>query len=318
MAFTENTADIADLRKKLSDASLLVVGDVMLDRYWFGEVERISPEAPVPVVHVQREEYRLGGAANVAANAASLGASVTLMSVVGEDEAGKRLASELHRNGIKNMLGTDPALSTTVKLRVSGRSQQLLRIDFENRPTTEVLDTMTGQFRSMVDQYDAVLLSDYGKGGLGHVSVMIAAARAAGKPVLVDPKGRDYNAYRGATVITPNRSELAQVTGNWRDEADLERLAENLRTSLDLDALLATRSEEGMSLFDDTGHFRVSADAREVFDVTGAGDTVIATLATLVASGLTLREAVPLANRAGGIVVGKFGTSVIEFEELFG
>jgi rfaE bifunctional protein kinase chain/domain len=305
------------LKGRIADASILVVGDVMLDRYWFGEVDRISPEAPVPVVHIQREEFRLGGAANVASNVASLGASVTLMSVVGDDEAGKKLASALHESGIKSMLGTDPQLSTTVKLRVSGRSQQLLRIDFENRPANEVLDVITDQFRASVDQYDAVLLSDYGKGGLGHVSAMIDAARTAGKPVLVDPKGRDYSAYRGATIVTPNRSELSQITGGWNSEAELEQAAGKLREELDLDALLVTRSEEGMSLFDADGHFRVAADAREVFDVTGAGDTVIATLATLVAAGVPLREAVPLANKAGGIVVGKFGTSVIEFEELF-
>ncbi|WP_052508154.1 D-glycero-beta-D-manno-heptose-7-phosphate kinase [Sphingomonas hengshuiensis] len=309
---------MTDFRKRIADSSILVVGDVMLDRYWFGEVDRISPEAPVPVVHVQREEYRLGGAANVAANAAALGASVTLMSVVGEDEAGEKLASVIHRSGIKGILKKDDQLSTTVKLRVSGRSQQLLRIDFENRPGNEVLERMTGDFCAVVDQYDAVLLSDYGKGGLGHVSTMIDAARAAGKPVLVDPKGRDYAPYRGATVVTPNRGELALVTGAWSSEAELERLSRTLRDELDLGALLVTRSEEGMSLFDDAGHFRVGADAREVFDVTGAGDTVIATLATLVAAGMPLRDAVPIANRAGGIVVAKFGTSVVGYDDLFG
>ncbi len=305
-------------KEQIAGASVLVVGDVMLDRYWFGEVDRISPEAPVPVVHVQREEFRLGGAANVAFNVASLGAAVTLMSVMGDDEAGKKLTSVLHQSGIKSMLGTDPALSTTVKLRVSGRSQQLLRIDFENRPTNEVLEIMTGQFRAVVDQYDAVLLSDYGKGGLGHVAAMIEAARHAGKPVLVDPKGRNYSAYRDATVVTPNRSELAQVIGAWNGEDELEKAAITLREKLQLDALLVTRSEEGMSLFDETGHFRVGAQAREVFDVTGAGDTVIATLATLVASGMPMRDAVPIANKAGGLVVAKFGTSVVTYDELFG
>lgn len=308
---------ITGLKQRIAGASVLVVGDVMLDRYWFGNVDRISPEAPVPVIHVQREEFRLGGAANVAANVASLGASVTLMSVVGQDEAGAKLAAALPGAGIDAMLGEDPKLSTTVKLRVSGRSQQLLRIDFENKPANEVLDAMTDSFRSVVDRYDAVLLSDYGKGGLGHVSAMIEAARRAGKPVLVDPKGHDYSAYRGATLVTPNRSELTQVIGAWTVEADLERSAEQLRGALDLKALLVTRSDEGMSLFDESGHLRVDAEAREVFDVTGAGDTVIATLATLVATGMPLRQAVPLANRAGGVVVGKFGTSVIELGELF-
>lgn len=309
---------MTDLKKKIADASILVVGDVMLDRYWFGDVDRISPEAPVPVVHVKREEFRLGGAANVAYNIASLGASATLMSVVGEDDAGRQLGALLHETGIKRIFHTDPKLSTTVKLRVSGRSQQLLRIDFENKPANETLASMTDDFRSIVANYDAVLLSDYGKGGLGHVAAMIEAARAAGKPVLVDPKGRDYSAYRNATVVTPNRGELAQVAGAWESEAELEAAATKLRRELDLDALLVTRSEEGMSIFDDEGHFRVAANAREVFDVTGAGDTVIATLGTLMATGMSLREAVPYANKAGGIVVGKFGTTVIGYEELVG
>lgn len=309
---------MTNLQQQISNASVLVIGDVMLDRYWFGDVDRISPEAPVPVVHVKREEFRLGGAANVAYNIVSLGASATLMSVVGDDDAGRRLGTLLHESGVKRIFHTDPELSTTVKLRVSGRAQQLLRIDFENRPRSEVLAAMTEDYRSVVGNYDAVLLSDYGKGGLGHVAAMIAAARELGKPVLVDPKGRDYSAYRGATVVTPNRAELAQVTGGWDDEATLHRLAEELRQSLELDALLVTRSEEGMSLFDGDGHSRVTADVREVFDVTGAGDTVIATLATLVAAGVPLREAMPIANKAGGIVVGKFGTAVIGFDELFG
>jgi rfaE bifunctional protein kinase chain/domain len=308
---------MTNLEERIAGTSILVVGDVMLDRYWFGEVERISPEAPVPVVHVQREEFRLGGAANVALNVTTLGASATLMSVVGDDEPGSKLTTMLHQAGIKGVFHPDPVLQTTVKLRISGRSQQLLRVDFENRPGKEVLGAMTESFASVVSNYDAVLLSDYGKGGLGHVSAMIEAATAAGKPVLVDPKGRDYSAYRGATVITPNRSEMAQVVGSWSEEAMLHELASELRMSLDLDSLLVTRSEEGMSLFDAEGHFRVSADASEVFDVTGAGDTVIATLATLVGAGMSLREAVPIANRAGGIVVGKFGTSAIHYEDLF-
>jgi D-glycero-beta-D-manno-heptose-7-phosphate kinase len=305
-------------RQRLARARVLVVGDAMLDRYWFGAVERISPEAPVPVVRVNREEERLGGAANVALNVKMLGAQATLLTVVGDDEPARKLRSLLERDGVATVLGRDPQLYTIVKLRVIGRSQQLLRIDFENQPDHEVLAGMLADYERALGAHDAVLFSDYGKGGLTHLPRMIEMARGAGKPVLVDPKGRDYSRYAGATVITPNRAELAQVIGDWGSEAELEREAEALRQRLDLQALLLTRSDEGMSLFDAAGHVRVQAEAREVFDVTGAGDTVIATLAALLACGLDLREAMPLANRAGAIVVGKFGTASVSYEELFG
>jgi rfaE bifunctional protein kinase chain/domain len=304
-------------RQRLARARVLVVGDAMLDRYWFGAVERISPEAPVPVVRVNREEERLGGAANVALNVKMLGAQATLLTVVGDDEPARKLRSLLERDGVATVLGRDPQLYTIVKLRVIGRSQQLLRIDFENQPDHEVLAGMLADYERALGAHDAVLFSDYGKGGLTHLPRMIEMARGAGKPVLVDPKGHDYSRYAGATVITPNRAELAQVIGDWASEAGLEREAEALRQRLDLQALLLTRSDEGMSLFDAAGHMRVAAEAREVFDVTGAGDTVIATLAALLACGLGLREAMPLANRAGAIVVGKFGTASVSYEELF-
>jgi len=193
----------------------------------------------------------------------------------------------------------------------------LLRIDFEEEPGYEVLDEMRPLYEQALSTSNAVLFSDYGKGGLTHIPTMIKAARGAGLPVLVDPKGIDYSRYQGATVITPNRSELAQVIGPWSSEAQLHERAQSLRQSLAVDALLLTRSEEGMSLFDDAGHLNVPAAAREVFDVTGAGDTVIATLAAMLACGLTLREAMPIANRAGGIVVGKFGTASVTYDELF-
>jgi D-glycero-beta-D-manno-heptose-7-phosphate kinase len=305
-------------RQRLACARVLVVGDAMLDRYWFGAVERISPEAPVPVVRVNREEERLGGAANVALNVKMLGAQATLLTVVGDDEPARKLRSLLERDGVATVLGRDPQLYTIVKLRVIGRSQQLLRIDFENQPDHEVLAGMLADYERALGAHDAVLFSDYGKGGLTHLPRMIEMARGAGKPVLVDPKGRDYSRYAGATVITPNRAELAQVIGDWGSEAELEREAEALRRRLDLQGLLLTRSDEGMSLFDTAGHVRAQAEAREVFDVTGAGDTVIATLAALLACGLDLREAMPLANRAGAIVVGKFGTASVSYEELFG
>jgi rfaE bifunctional protein kinase chain/domain len=304
-------------RDRLAKASVLVVGDAMLDRYWFGAVERISPEAPVPVVRVNREEERLGGAANVALNVKTLGAQAMLLTVVGNDEPARSLRRLLEREGVATLLGEDPKLYTIVKLRVIGRSQQLIRIDFENQPDHEVLAGMLADFERVLPQHAAVLFSDYGKGGLTHIPRMIELARAAGRPVLIDPKGHDYGRYAGATVVTPNRAELAQVIGPWSGEAQLHERAQNLRRELRIDALLLTRSEEGMSLFDDGGHVQVPAQAREVFDVTGAGDTVIATLAAMLASGLTLRDAMPLANRAGGIVVGKFGTAGVTYEELF-
>jgi len=285
----------APSRQRLADARVLVVGDAMLDRYWFGAVDRISPEAPVPVVRVNREEERLGGAANVALNVKALGAQATLLTVV----------------------GTDEQLMTIVKLRVIGRSQQLLRVDFENQPDHEVLASLLADYEQALPGHDAVLFSDYGKGGLAHIPRMIELARGAGKAVLIDPKGSDYSRYAGATVITPNRAELAQVIGAWSSEAQLAERAERLRAQLGLEGLLVTRSEEGMSLFDAAGHTQVPAQAREVFDVTGAGDTVIATLAAMLAAGLGLRDAMPIANRAGGIVVGKFGTASVGYDELF-
>lgn len=311
------TTGLRDLKTRLQRARVLVVGDAMLDRYLFGEVERISPEAPVPVVRVTREEHRLGGAANVALNVKSLGPGVALITVVGDDEPARKLEGLLKTQAVEVILGRDPQLFTCVKLRVIGRAQQLVRVDFENQPDHEVLADMLSDFARVLPQYDAVLFSDYGKGGLTHIPRMIEQARAAGKPVLVDPKGEDYSRYAGATVITPNRSELAQVVGSWKTDAQLEERAQRLRESNRLDAVLLTRSEDGMSLFDGSGHLHVPAQAREVFDVTGAGDTVIATLAAMLACGMTLREAMPIANRAGGIVVGKFGTATVSYEELF-
>jgi D-glycero-beta-D-manno-heptose-7-phosphate kinase len=304
-------------RASIAAARVLIVGDAMLDRYWFGAVERISPEAPVPVVKVNREEVRLGGAANVAVNVKALGAQATLLTVVGEDEPANHLRDLLQKAGIRTLLGTDPQLYTIVKLRVIGRNQQLIRVDFENQPDHEVLGAMLEDFERVLGEHDAVLFSDYGKGGLEHIPRMIELAHAAGKPVLVDPKGSDYSRYAGSTVITPNRAELAQVIGRWPSEAELHARAERLRTEHRLEGLLLTRSEEGMSLFDRDGHSQVPAQAREVFDVTGAGDTVIATMAVMLACGLSLRDAMPIANRAGGIVVGKFGTASVSYDELF-
>jgi rfaE bifunctional protein kinase chain/domain len=301
-----------------SNASILVVGDVMLDRYWFGDVQRISPEAPVPVVRVTRSDERLGGAANVARNAAALGAKVALVGVVGDDEPGRRIEAMAGEAGIACRLARDAALPTTIKLRVIGRQQQLLRIDFEQAPGDTTLARKLDAVRELLPRTQVLVLSDYGKGSLAQIEEIVRDAREAGKLVIVDPKGDDYSRYRGVTVLTPNRAELREVVGAWRDEADLAERAQRLRRSLEIRYLLLTRSEEGMTLFSDEGEVSVPAQAREVYDVSGAGDTVVAVLAVMLAAGQPADDAMRLANRAGGIVVGKLGTAAVSLQELFG
>ena len=298
-------------------AKILVIGDVMLDRYWFGEVKRISPEAPVPVLRVTRVEERPGGAANVANNIAALGARATLLSVVGADEAGDALEKLLNQQAsLAAQLHRDDSITTTIKLRAVARHQQLLRVDFETAPSHEVLHAVLADFRTQLPLADVVILSDYGKGGLTHIGEMIRLARAAGKPVLVDPKGGDYQRYRGATLLTPNLAEFREAAGSWKDEEEFGAKAEKLRAELGLDALLVTRSEDGMSLFYGREALHEPARMREVFDVSGAGDTVVATLAVMLASGAVLPEAMRIANRAAGIVVGKLGTASVSRAEL--
>ena len=296
---------------------ILVVGDVMLDRYWFGEVNRISPEAPVPVVRVERKEARLGGAANVARNVVSLGIDTALLGVIGQDEAGQEVEAILADSGIQSFLKVDPTISTIVKLRVIGRQQQLIRVDFEEAPNDEILQDKLTQFQQIVNDCDVLILSDYAKGSLVNISAMIQAARALNKIILVDPKGSDFSRYAGATILTPNKSELRQVIGHWRNEEELTQKAQQLRQELSLQALLLTRSEEGMSLYTESEVLHFPTLAREVYDVSGAGDTVIACLAAMLAEGRVLPEAVELANRAGGIVVAKLGTATLSREELF-
>jgi D-glycero-beta-D-manno-heptose-7-phosphate kinase len=303
-----------------SKARVLVVGDVMLDRYWYGDVSRISPEAPVPVVLVneQKEDVRLGGAANVAHNCAALGAKTSLLSVVGNDDAGRSLERLLKKHGVAASLHRDRSIRTTEKLRIIGRQQQLVRLDFERAPSREVLASKLAQYRAALPECDAVILSDYGKGGMTHIRQMIQLARRAKKRVLVDPKGDDYSRYRGASIITPNRAELREVVGTWQDDADMSRRAESLRRKLALEALLVTRGEEGMTLFRAGRKVHMKTEAREVFDVSGAGDTVIAALAVMLAAAQSVEAAVRIANRAAGIVVGKFGTAVATYQEVFG
>lgn len=305
-----------DLVSAWSSARILIVGDVMLDRYWFGEVNRISPEAPVPVVRVERKEERLGGAANVARNIASLGAQTALLGVTGDDEPARVMDAMLREMGIASHLNRDPSISTIVKLRVIGRQQQLVRIDFEEAPTDTVLRDKLTQFNTLVADYDVIIFSDYAKGSLVNVAEMIATARKLGKRILVDPKGDDFQRYVGASVLTPNKSELVRIVGQWKNEDDLTARAQKLRTELQLEALLLTRSEEGMSLYREGEVTHFPTMAREVFDVSGAGDTVIGTLAVMLGAGASLVDAVTMANRAGGIVVGKLGTATVTREEL--
>jgi rfaE bifunctional protein kinase chain/domain len=301
---------------QIAGCKILVVGDVMLDRYWYGDVARISPEAPVPVVLVRGKDNRLGGAANVALNIKTLGARVTLLSAIGIDEAAIELRGLLKKHDIEAELTEHSDMETIVKLRVIGHSQQMLRVDFESEPDHEVLAGMLASFTGLLDHHDVVLFSDYGKGGLAHIPEMIDIARKSSKLIFVDPKGSDYARYKGASLITPNRAELAHVIGLWSSEEQLHTKAQNLRKELEIPYLLLTRSEEGMTLFENDSIRSVPAITREVADVTGAGDTVIATLAVMAACGLSVEQAMIWANYAGGLVVSKLGTATVTYGEL--
>ena len=300
----------------LSAARVLVVGDVMLDRYWFGDVNRISPEAPVPVAKINKTDHRAGGAANVARNIAALGGQAALLSVVGNDEAADTLTTLLQQDNIANHMIHSESMPTTLKLRILSRNQQLIRLDFEEHPYFGSLNDVATKYGELVAQYDAVILSDYGKGVLNEAAVMIATARMLGKPVLIDPKGSDYSKYTGATLLTPNRAELREVMGNWSNEQGLTGKAQYLREVLELDALLVTRSEEGMSLYCEDIIHHQETRAQEVYDVSGAGDTVIATMGLCLAAGYDLPQAMHTANAAAGVVVAKLGTAVCSFDEL--
>ncbi|WP_071058564.1 D-glycero-beta-D-manno-heptose-7-phosphate kinase [Pelistega sp. MC2] len=303
--------------EQIKQKKILVIGDLMLDRYWFGEVDRISPEAPVPVVHVAKKEDRLGGAANVARNICALGAKATLLGIVGADEAGAKIRLLCEEADIDAHLVIDTTIDTTLKMRVLGRQQQLLRIDFEYPPTEEALTKVDTELAHLIDRHDVLVLSDYNKGVLSRVQAMIAYAREKGKPILVDPKGTNYLRYKGASLVTPNRSEMMQATGGaWHSEEELSDRAQQMLESLNLEALLVTRSEQGMTLFTPKERYHVDAQAQEVYDVSGAGDTVLATIAVTRAVGMPWAQAIEWANKAGGIVVGKLGTSIVTAEEL--
>jgi rfaE bifunctional protein kinase chain/domain len=305
------------LLQEITRARVLVVGDAMLDRYWHGEVERISPEAPVPVVAVNRVDEFPGGAANVARNVRALGARCAFLSVTGDDREADVLQRLLDEAGIESGLTRDKLLNTTIKLRVISRHQQLLRIDFESPVSKDARVQLLDGYLKRLKNHDVVILSDYAKGGLGHLREMIEAARTAKLPVVVDPKGEDYSAYRGATLITPNRREFELVAGRVRDNRDLEQKAATLAATLELGGVLVTRGEDGMSLIRPGARaLHIPARAREVFDVTGAGDTVIAAIGCACGAGGDMEDGVHLANIAAGIVVGKLGAAVATPEEI--
>lgn len=298
-------------------AQVLVIGDVMLDRYWHGATSRISPEAPVPVVHVNGREERPGGAGNVAVNIAALGARVTLLGLAGEDDSAATLQSLLARRGVHCHLERIPQVATVTKLRVISRHQQLIRLDFEDGFAPVQSQSLLPAYRAALRRKPVVILSDYGKGTLQTPGKLIALGREAEVPILIDPKGSDFSRYRGASIITPNLVEFEAVVGACPDHNALAEKGERLRQALELEALLITRGEQGMTLLQKTRDpLHLPAEAREVFDVTGAGDTVIAVLGATLAAGGSLKTATLLANRAAGIVVAKLGTASVTCDEL--
>lgn len=298
-------------------AGVLVVGDVMLDRYWHGPANRISPEAPVPVVKVTMVEERPGGAANVAMNIASLGANSRLVGLTGIDDAAKALTENLNAVQVRCDFVAIPTHPTITKLRVLSRNQQLIRLDFEEGFDNVDVAPVLERIEQALPHIGALVLSDYAKGALTHVEKMIALANKANVPVLIDPKGNNFERYRGATLLTPNMSEFEAIVGPCKNNQDVEEKGMKLLQSLELKALLITRSEQGMSLIRrDEAPLHLPTQAQEVFDVTGAGDTVIGVLAASIASGRPLHEACALANAAAGVVVGKLGTSTVSPIEL--
>lgn len=300
-----------------SKVRVLVVGDVMLDRYWYGQSNRISPEAPVVVVNVQQEETRLGGAGNVAANVASLGAHALLMGLIGEDQAGEQLEALLNQKNIISHLVKLPGATTIVKNRVMSRQQQMIRLDFEIPYGQWPQEKFLEKYDGLLSSVDAVILSDYAKGTLADFNQFITLARQKDIPVLIDTKGKDFEKYKNATVITPNLHEFETVVGACVNLSDIENKGEKLRELLGLEAVLITRSEKGMSLISkQQSPLHIPTEAKEVFDVTGAGDTVIATLSVALASGFSLGQAAVLSNKAAGVVVSKLGTAAIHIDEL--
>lgn len=307
---------VEKILSKFKQSKILVIGDVMLDEYWFGSTKRISPEAPVPITKIESKDYRIGGAANVAKNIVALGGNAILLSVMGNDRAGDKLNNLINNSQIENHLLKDNLTSTTIKLRIISRNQQLIRVDFESAPNDKSLKDLHDKFNKLISKVDVIILSDYDKGILKNVGNIINKAKKANKKILIDPKGDDYKKYKGATIITPNKYELNSTIGKWDNETELEKKVQSLRKKLMLDAIILTRSSEGLSLYSEKEIIHQKTQAKEVFDVSGAGDTIIAGIALGIASGLNYNLSMKIANTAAGIVVGKLGTAVCSFEEL--
>jgi rfaE bifunctional protein kinase chain/domain len=301
----------------MTTTPVLLAGDCMLDLYLEGAVERISPEAPVPVLRLQKESRRAGGVANVALNLAALECPCTLATLMGDDGAAASLEALLAKPGLRLHALRAAGFSTTQKIRMVSQRQQLLRMDIETAPADASVHAFTALVRDLMPSHRWLLLSDYAKGALRHSQSLVQHAHGEGLKVLVDPKGRDFSPYAGAWLLKPNRQEAAAVVGEWRDEQDFCTRMQRLRESLGIEHVLVTRGEAGMSLFSGGGRcLHVPTEAREVYDVSGAGDTVLAALACFLARGDTLEDAVRAANRAAGVVVGKFGTATVSLAEL--
>ena len=302
---------------KLGGSRIMVIGDVMLDSYWYGTATRISPEAPVPIVNVRKKESRIGGAGNVALNAMTLGAKVVLLGLIGDDASGNELCSILEKYDIKNNLKIVTNSITINKLRIVTRNQQVIRLDFENYFPSTQDKILFDDFDNELDNIDIVIISDYKKGTIKNIQSFITAASSKNVKVIIDPKGNDYSIYRGAHLITPNLAELELVIGSSKTESELRTKTEKLRKYLNIDSILLTRSENGMTLFDSgKDPINVPTVAQEVFDVTGAGDTVIATMAVAISAGINIVDAMQLANYAAGVAVSKLGTSTVTVKEL--
>ncbi len=303
-----------------SNAKILVVGDVMIDKYWFGAADRISPEAPVPVVKIANEERRLGGAGNVALNFSSIGCNVTLLGLVGNDEGSKFINDQLLFHKINNQLVIDEDISTTTKLRVISKNFQLIRLDFETHKESyqlSKLDELAKKFKLIVNQFDIVIFSDYGKGSLKKIDQLITISKNFDKVTIIDPKQKNGTIYKGASILKPNYKEFELMVGTCKSEDDIDKKAFKLLDNLRLDALVITRGADGISLYQKSREpYKQRATSREVFDVTGAGDTVIAVLGAFLAKGINLRKTVNFANAAAGIVIGKIGTSYITGDDL--
>jgi len=303
--------------QQLATARVLVIGDVMLDRYWIGDVDRISPEAPVPIVSVKQTDERIGGAGNVARNITALGGLCSLMGIVGNDAAGRKIADIAGNSGVDLQLEEQPDYETAVKLRVLSKNQQLIRADFESIPDSSTLNQMKTRFEQLVNGFDIVIFSDYGKGALSDIQSLIGIALGAGKPVLVDPKGTDFERYYGATMMTPNLAEFEAVAGRVSNEASLNSKAQDMVSRFGFEKLLVTLSEKGMTLFQ-TGNQPIHVESRhqEVFDVSGAGDTVISVMAMALGSKLDAATSIEIANAAAGAVISKLGTATVSQSEL--